>query len=173
MARVLVIDDEPDVVRLILKVLSARGHMVQTARDGARALERVRDEPPDVILLDSDVPKIDGAEVCRRIKTDATTMKIPVVMILSPPGTAFGCETLTDSNCIRRILLMSHPYECRRADQAPQALPTIFAAHSINAGWPSVDFLGSAWRSSRGFGSERGSLAAGRAPSTVGSHAVA
>jgi CheY-like chemotaxis protein len=83
MARVLVIDDEPDVVRLILKVLSPRGHVVQTARDGASALARVKQEPPDVILLDSDVPKIDGAEVCRRIKTNAETQRIPIVMMTS------------------------------------------------------------------------------------------
>ncbi len=83
MVRVLVIDDEPDVVRLILKVLSPRGHIVQTARDGASALARVKQEPPDVILLDSDVPKIDGAEVCRQIKGDAATKKIPVVMMTS------------------------------------------------------------------------------------------
>jgi CheY-like chemotaxis protein len=83
MARVLVIDDEPDVVRLIVKVLSGRGHVVQIARDGASALGRVKHEPPDVILIDSDLPKIDGAEVCRRIKTDATTRAIPVVMMTS------------------------------------------------------------------------------------------
>jgi CheY-like chemotaxis protein len=82
-ARVLVIDDEPDVVRLILKVLSGRGHIVQIARDGASALQRVKLEAPDVILLDSDLPKIDGAEVCRRLKTNTTTQKIPVVMMTS------------------------------------------------------------------------------------------
>ena len=81
MARILVIDDEPDVVRLILKVLSGRGHVVQVARDGATALQRVKLEAPDVILLDSDLPKIDGAEVCRRLKTDASTQSIPVVMM--------------------------------------------------------------------------------------------
>jgi CheY-like chemotaxis protein len=81
MARVLVIDDEPDVVRLILKVLSGRGHIVQTARDGASALALVKQDPPDVILLDSDLPKIDGAEVCRRIKTNAVTERIPIVMM--------------------------------------------------------------------------------------------
>ena len=83
MARVLVIDDEPDVVRLIVKVLSGRGHVVQVARDGASALAQVLREPPDVILLDSDLPKIDGAEVCRRIKTDEATAGIPVVMMTS------------------------------------------------------------------------------------------
>lgn len=81
MARVLVIDDEPDVVRLIVKILSGRGHVVQVARDGASALARVRNERPEVILLDSDLPKIDGAEVCRRIKTDAATRDLPVVMM--------------------------------------------------------------------------------------------
>ncbi len=83
MARVMVIDDEPDVVRLIVKVLSGRGHVVQIARDGANALTRVKAEPPDVILLDSDLPKIDGAEVCRRLKTDAATRDIPIVMMTS------------------------------------------------------------------------------------------
>jgi len=83
MARVLVIDDEPDVVRLIVKVLSGRGHVVQIARDGLKALERAVLEPPDVILLDSDLPKIDGAEVCRRLKAEAPTRKIPIVMMTS------------------------------------------------------------------------------------------
>jgi CheY-like chemotaxis protein len=83
MARVLVIDDEPNVVRLIVKVLSGRGHVVLTARDGASALIRVSVEPPDVILIDSDLPKINGAEVCRRIKAAAATRKIPVVMMTS------------------------------------------------------------------------------------------
>jgi CheY-like chemotaxis protein len=83
MARILVIDDEPDVVRLILKILSGRGHEVQVARDGASALARVKHEPPDVILLDSDLPKIDGAEVCRRLKADSTTAEIPIVLMTS------------------------------------------------------------------------------------------
>jgi CheY-like chemotaxis protein len=83
MARVLVIDDEPDVVRLILKVLSGRGHVVETARDGATALSRVKSTSPEVIVLDSDIPKIDGAEVCRQIKTNPATLHLPVVMMTS------------------------------------------------------------------------------------------
>jgi CheY-like chemotaxis protein len=82
-AKVLVIDDEPDLVRLIVKVLSGRGHVVATARDGATALSRVELEPPDVIIVDSDLPKIDGAEVCRRIKAESRTRRIPVVMMTS------------------------------------------------------------------------------------------
>jgi len=83
MARVLVIDDEQDVVRLIQKSLSGRGHVVGVARDGASALSRVKLEPPDVIVLDSDLPKIDGAEVCRRLKADDSTREIPIVLMTS------------------------------------------------------------------------------------------
>ena len=103
MARVLVIDDEPDVVRLILKVLSGRGHVVQIARDGASALARVKHEPPDVILLDSDLPKIDGAEVCRRLKAESKTQKIPVVMMTSEYIDIFnvGAESGPDAFVVR------------------------------------------------------------------------
>jgi len=103
MARVLVIDDEPDVVRLIVKVLSGRGHVVQIARDGASALARVAHEPPEVILLDSDLPKIDGAEVCRRIKTDAATHKIPIVMMTPSYIDLYdiGVETGPDAFVVR------------------------------------------------------------------------
>ena len=83
MARVLVIDDEPDVVRLIVKILTGRGHVVGVARDGASAIERAMREPPDVIVLDSDLPKIDGAEVCRKLKTEPATSAIPIVMMTS------------------------------------------------------------------------------------------
>jgi two-component system, OmpR family, phosphate regulon response regulator PhoB len=83
MARVLVIDDEQDVVRLIQKSLSGRGHIVGIARDSATALTRVKQEPPDVIVLDSDLPKIDGAEVCRQLKVSAATSSIPIVMMTS------------------------------------------------------------------------------------------
>ncbi|HEY4239832.1 MAG TPA: response regulator [Kofleriaceae bacterium] len=83
MARVLVIDDEADVVRLIKKVLQARGHVVQVARDGAGALAAVKRDSFDCVLLDSDLPKIDGAEVCRRIKLDGLTNQLPVVMMTS------------------------------------------------------------------------------------------
>lgn len=83
MARVLVIDDEADVVRHIVAILTSRGHTVQVARDGASALTCAACDVPDVIILDSDLPKIDGAEVCRRLKADVVTEAIPVVLMTS------------------------------------------------------------------------------------------
>jgi len=95
---------------LIIKVLSGKGHTVLVARDGASALARVKHEPPDVILLDSDLPKIDGAEVCRRIKTDDTTSAIPVVMMTSSyidiydVGAEAGPEAFVVRPFVREVL---------------------------------------------------------------------
>jgi two-component system phosphate regulon response regulator PhoB/two-component system alkaline phosphatase synthesis response regulator PhoP len=81
MANILVVDDEPEIVKLVAKILEARGHRVTTARDGEEALEEVRRERPDVVILDLNLPKIDGFEVCRRIKSDEATRRVPVVML--------------------------------------------------------------------------------------------
>ena len=81
MARILVVDDEPDIVRVVVKIMEARGHTVSTAKDGAEAIDRVKADPPDVVILDLNLPKIDGYEVCKRIKGDPTTQHVPVVMM--------------------------------------------------------------------------------------------
>ncbi|HEX4825322.1 MAG TPA: HD domain-containing phosphohydrolase [Candidatus Polarisedimenticolaceae bacterium] len=78
---VLVVDDS-NLLRGILKEeLEAEGFEVHMAEDGPQALERARDLRPDVILLDVGLPGIDGYEVCRRVKGDAATADIPVLMI--------------------------------------------------------------------------------------------
>ena len=84
MPRLLLIDDDPDLIQAqATHALGPLDWRIDVARSGTDGLRRLAAEPPDVILLDSDVPKIDGAEVCRRIKTDATTQRIPVVMMTS------------------------------------------------------------------------------------------
>jgi DNA-binding response OmpR family regulator len=81
MARILVVDDEPDIVRFAVSVLEARGHFVTTAGDGRTALTAAVDDKPDAILLDLNLPHIDGREVCRKLKADERTASIPVVMM--------------------------------------------------------------------------------------------
>jgi CheY-like chemotaxis protein len=80
-ARILVVDDEPDIVRVVVKIMEARGHTVATAKDGVEAIDRVKADPPDVVILDLNLPKIDGYEVCKRIKGDPATQHVPVVMM--------------------------------------------------------------------------------------------
>jgi CheY-like chemotaxis protein len=83
MARILIVDDEIDIVRLLQKLLGGRGHQGGTARDGAEALRRAASDPPDLILVDRNLPKIDGNEVCRRLRADPATARVPVVMMTS------------------------------------------------------------------------------------------
>jgi len=78
---VLVADDTDSVRLLFQKLLAAEGHTVVTAADGVAALDLVRMHRPDVILLDVDMPGIDGIEVCRRLKMDPATRLTPVVLV--------------------------------------------------------------------------------------------
>jgi CheY-like chemotaxis protein len=81
MARILVIDDELDIVRVIVKILSARGHHVDTGREGIDCLKRIEADPPDVLIVDANLPGLDGLELVRRIKTNPATRHVPVVLM--------------------------------------------------------------------------------------------
>jgi CheY-like chemotaxis protein len=108
MARILVVDDEPDIVRVVVKIMEARGHQVATARDGLEALERVTADPPDVVILDLNLPRLDGYEVCKRIKGDARTAHVPVVMMtaayVSVEDAATGQRVGADEYVIKPFL---------------------------------------------------------------------
>ena len=68
MTSVLVVDDEPNLVELLRGYLEREGYTVQTAADGAAALDLARSDPPDLIILDVMLPGMDGLEVCRRLR---------------------------------------------------------------------------------------------------------
>lgn len=80
-ARILVVDDQEPNVRLLEAKLKAEYFEVVTATSGTQALESARKDQPDVILLDVMMPDMDGFEACRRLKADASTRHIPVVMV--------------------------------------------------------------------------------------------
>ena len=77
----LIVEDEPDVAELIRYNLVKEGYEVVTASSGTDALKRARDAQPEVILLDIMVPQLNGWEVCRRLKAEADTRGIPVIMV--------------------------------------------------------------------------------------------
>jgi putative two-component system response regulator len=83
--RILVVDDNSGAARLLNELLAAEGHEVVIAGDGLEALARVAERPPDLILLDLELPVMDGYEVCRRIKQDPATRWIPIVIITGQP----------------------------------------------------------------------------------------
>src|SRR5262245_47634967 len=80
-AHILVVDDNPHIRWPLQHPLAEQGHLVRTAEDGLEAMDRVAEEHPDLILLDLDLPGLQGDEVCRRLKTDPATRFIPIVMI--------------------------------------------------------------------------------------------
>jgi len=81
-ATILVVDDQPQNLRLLDAVLQPRGYEVLLVESGEAALERLRQEPrPDLVLLDILMPGMDGYEVCRRIRENPDTAYLPVVMI--------------------------------------------------------------------------------------------
>jgi putative two-component system response regulator len=75
------VDDNPFIASLLQHGLTAEGYRVTTAHDGLEALACVGNEPPDLILLDVDLPHMSGDEICRRLKSDPATRLIPVVMV--------------------------------------------------------------------------------------------
>ena len=79
--KVLVIDDERNILDIIRFNLEVEGYEVVTSRDGEEALRMVRELKPDLILCDIMMPEVDGLEVCRRLKADGRTNQIPVVML--------------------------------------------------------------------------------------------
>jgi putative two-component system response regulator len=85
---VLVVDDDPTIGRLVQELLGRDGCRVTVARDGREALARVAETPPDLIVLDLDMPGLDGFEVCRRVKADPATRLIPVVIVTGWEGFA-------------------------------------------------------------------------------------
>ena len=79
--QILVVDDDENVARLLERVLTTQGHAVRRAADGFEALALATGVPPDLILLDLDMPRLGGYEVCRAFKSDPRTRLIPVVII--------------------------------------------------------------------------------------------
>lgn len=80
-SKILVVDDEPRNVRILQIHLNAQGYTVYTAEDGVEALDVVEKDAPDLILLDINMPKMDGFEVVKRIRANKATEFIPIVMI--------------------------------------------------------------------------------------------
>jgi DNA-binding response OmpR family regulator len=78
---ILVVDDDPAVLRMIEMLLESKRYRVVTARAGREALAKVRDSMPDLIILDGMLPEVHGFEICRQLKTSERFRHIPVVMV--------------------------------------------------------------------------------------------
>jgi len=80
MKRILLVDDEPNIVKLVAARLKANGYEVISAYDGQEALETARRVKPDLIILDLMLPKMSGYKVCGLLKGDSRFAKIPIII---------------------------------------------------------------------------------------------
>ena len=78
---VLIVEDDPMISLMIAKILELNGYAFREARDGEEALKVVESEAPDLMILDINMPKINGYEVCRRLRNDSRFQKTPILMI--------------------------------------------------------------------------------------------
>jgi len=78
---VLVVDDEPDLVRILQFGLQSAGYVVESASDGQEGLKKAREVKPDIILLDLMLPKLDGYKICRLLKFDERFKQIPIIIL--------------------------------------------------------------------------------------------
>jgi DNA-binding response OmpR family regulator len=124
--RVLVVDDEKDLVDLISYNLTRNGYEVLAAQDGATALEVVERENPDLIILDLMLPEVDGTEVARRLKADSRTATIPVIMLTAKGeetdvvvGLTIGADDYITKPFSMKILLARVNTVLRRSEPPP------------------------------------------------------
>lgn len=94
MARILVVDDEPDLRFLLRFFFEGAGHSIVEAQNGAAALACVRESAPDLIVTDMMMPVMDGPELIRRLRSDTVTAGIPILAVTSSPALAASSDAV-------------------------------------------------------------------------------
>lgn len=93
-ATILVVDDEPDLVELMVYNLKQAGHAVLSASDGAQALQIAKSRLPDLIVLDVMMPELNGIEVAKRLRAQTETASMPIIMLTAKAQEAHELEGL-------------------------------------------------------------------------------
>jgi len=123
--RILIVDDTIDAVELLRKRLRSEGYDTAEAYDGEEGLKKVVEYNPDLIVLDVMMPKIDGYEVCHRLKLDETTRYIPIIMLTAKSDVASKVKGLD----IGADDYLPKPFDYKELSARVRSLLTIKAAH--------------------------------------------
>ncbi|MGH7429872.1 MAG: response regulator [Candidatus Methylomirabilaceae bacterium] len=143
--KILIADDEPDIALVLRTALHRHGYGVTVARDGEEAVEKVRAEPPGLLLLDLTMPKKDGYQVCRELREDPRFALLPIIMLTAKGEAAdrlLGFEVGADDYIVKpfdreellarvRAILRRRPQPGVEAVQPSEGL--------IRTGLPSLD----------------------------------
>jgi two-component system, OmpR family, alkaline phosphatase synthesis response regulator PhoP len=137
--RILVIDDEADILELVRYNLAKEGYVVQTTDTGEKGLKAAKAKVPDLIILDLMLPGMDGFEVCKLLKHDPKTRSIPVLMLTAKSeetdmvtGLELGAEDyLTKPFSPKVLVARLRTILRRRAPQAPEAAGGRLQVHDV------------------------------------------
>ncbi|TVQ37287.1 MAG: DNA-binding response regulator [Spirochaetaceae bacterium] len=138
--RVLVVDDERDILELIAYNLRKEGYTVDAVQSGEQALRSIHNDPPDAVILDLLLPGLDGIEVCRRIKQDKRFKQIPILMLTARTedsdivtGLEVGADDYITKPFSPKVLLARLRASLRRssADDAPRETASRLQLHGI------------------------------------------
>lgn len=143
--KVLVIEDEADILDLLVYNLTREGYAVTGCRDGVEGLARARTDPPGIILLDLMLPGMDGLEICRKLKTDHATQAIPVIIVTAKGeesdivlGLGMGADDYVVKPFSPRELIARIKAVLRRAEAAGQPDATGRVIRAGMAGEPGL-----------------------------------
>lgn len=134
--RILVVDDEEDLLKLVSYNLENYGYKVDCVTTGEQALERIRSSLPDLILLDLMLPGIDGLDICRILKNDSRTSHIPIIMVTAKgeeadvvTGLELGADDYVTKPFSPRVLMARVKAVFRRGRELDQY--GVYTKHNI------------------------------------------
>ncbi len=128
MAKILIIEDEETLARTLAEKLRADSFNVVTAFDGEDGLEKIREEHPDLIVLDIMLPKLDGLSLCRIVRRDASTAHIPIIMLTarsSEVDKIVGLESGADDYVVKPLALGEFLARVRAVMRRAPGRPTL------------------------------------------------
>ena len=107
-SKIIVIEDDPLILKLISQTLQREGYEVVTATDGSEGLRKVRETHPHLVVLDISLPGLDGYQVCHHLRSEHATSKLPVIMVTAmnrPSDQRRGFETGADDYLSKPFVL--------------------------------------------------------------------